>query len=307
MRQRNFLAVSLLSLFLTAVPASAAMLELALVIDGSSSISGPAGNSPGPDWDLQIGAYQSIFEDSFYSNVVQQGTFDEVAVAAFVFSAVDGVVEITDPDDNVVETVPYDIVVTSFLDWTLIDSDQAAADFGALFATLPQPGGRTNTSEALEIAAQGGTVGCPVSTLLGPILPFCNLDETTAPGLLNNGFSGDALVIDISTDGVPTEPNGDGVPNDPDRDLAQAAADGARAAGIRVNAIGVGNLDPTFLEELVSGNPDGFFVTAEDFSEFQGALDSKLNVELGVIPLPGALPLFLSALAGLAVWRRRRA
>lgn len=69
-------AIALLS---TSQLEAANTLELALVIDGSGSIS--AG-----DWALQTGAYQSIFQDSFYTNFIQPSPFDDLVVGAFVFS-----------------------------------------------------------------------------------------------------------------------------------------------------------------------------------------------------------------------------
>lgn len=315
MRQRGLLPALAASILAVSAPVqSAGLLEIALIIDGSSSISGPRGNVLGPDWGLQIGAYESIFQDSFFSNIVDRGDFDQVAVAAYVFSGQS--IEISNGEET--ETITP--IVSSYLPWTLLTNDAEAAAFGGLFADLPQPGGRTNTSEAIKVATSGGLAGCAtvfggVSTL--PFLEVCNLDETDVPGILNNAFDGDSLVIDISTDGEPTEPNSEGLDVDPpseenllDRQLAYDEADAARGGNVTVNAIGVGEVDAEFLGTLVAGDPDGFFVTAEGFAEFASTLEQKLNVELGVtpvIPVPAALPLFLSALGGLAFVRRRRA
>ena len=295
---------------------SAAILELALVIDGSSSISAP-------EWDLQVGAYQAVFQDNFYSTYIASSGFDQIAVAAYVFSNINppddpnNLPRITDQDDNVLEVLVWDqpIVVSSFIEWTIIDNDVDASAFGAQFAGLPQPGNTTNTSGALDIATNGGVAGCPefqTFTQFNPALPFCNIAQQEIPGITNNGIDGEALVIDISTDGDPTEPNGDGMPNAADDALAIAAADDARSQGVTVNALGVKSFgqqgpDLAFLNELVGADPiaspQGFVLTAESFDDFEETLRDKLALE--IVPVPAALPLFFSALAGLGLWRRR--
>lgn len=273
-------------------PAPANTLELALVIDGSGSI-------PASDWLLQIGAYQGVFQDNFYTNLIQPSAFDNIVVAAYVFS---GGNSFTSGSET------YEISVASFLDWTQIENDTDAFNFGAQFAGLPQPGGSTDTTQALNVATFGGLVSCPFPDICSPeplnVSPF----QITATGLLNNAFTGDAMVIDISTDGVPTEPNGGGTPNQADRDLAIAKANEIRGNGITINAIGVGGLDTTFLEALVGMNPavspGGFFVTADTFSEFGTALREKIGRE--VVPAPPAGLLLLTGIAGVLLRRSRR-
>lgn len=272
----------------------ATTLELALVIDGSGSIAAA-------DWQLQIGAYQSIFQDNLYTKYIAPSPFDDLAVAAYVFSG--GFGFSVDFGGGNVQT--YDVSTFSFLDWTLINDDADAFAFGAQFAGLPQPRGTTATAAAINTAASGGLVSCPFADKCFPVAsqqqePF----QLTATGLLNNAFNGDKLVIDISTDGVPTEPDGNGTPNAGDRALAIAAADAARAAGITVNAIGVGNeLDAALLEALVgldpASAPTGFFLQASGFDEFGAALQDKIGRET-FVPAPPALVLLLTAVAALA-------
>jgi len=307
--------LSLTAIALTALPqlAPAAIVELALVIDGSGSISGPNGNNQTTppdygDFGLQLDGYRNVFEGDFYTNVIAPSPFDTLVVAAYVFS---GGASFTITMGNDVTTIEFPVY--SFLDWTEINSDADAAAFGAQFdpSVIPQPGGSTNTSAALDIALNGGAVGCPDATACFPAAPLQPPFQNLVDGLLTNGYDGEKLIIDISTDGVPTEPTGDGTPNTTDDALAIAAADNARAAGVTVNAIGVGGVDAAFLEALVGLNPAaaenaGFFLTADGFEEFQDTLEQKVGIELEVIPVPAALPLFMSAL-GLLAWVRRRA
>ena len=117
--------VILLSVALTPQRASAQLLELAFLIDGSSSID--AGG-----WALQVGAYQSVFNNDFYDTYIASSGFDEIAVAAYVFSGGSSVTYAPDgmgPDPE----VTYEIVISSFVPWTTISSntDSDAAAFAA--------------------------------------------------------------------------------------------------------------------------------------------------------------------------------
>jgi len=296
------LAGVLLAALATLVPhrGGATTLELALVIDGSGSISAE-------DWQLQIGAYQSIFQNDLYTNYIEPSPFDDLAVAAYVFSGGFGF-QVDFGGGNVQS---YDVSTFSYLDWTLINDDADAFAFGARFAGLPQPAGTTATAAALNVATGGGLVSCPFADRCFPVAPQQEPFQLSATGLLNNEFDGDKLVIDISTDGVPTEPDGNGTPNAADRALAIAAANAARAAGITVNAIGVGDqLDTALLEALVGINPvsapTGFFLQAGGFDEFGAALQEKIGRET-LVPAPPAAILLLTAIAAAAGRRFRRA
>ena len=240
--------------------ASASTLELALVLDGSGSISDS-------DFQKQLDGYKNAFASgSFYDTFVTPSKYDTLVVSAFQFAT------------NVIREI----------DWTTITNNTQATDFGNLFttSTFTQLGQYTNTDAAIQ-------------------------DATAYFGSSTND-----RVIDISTDGDPTR-SGDGSntsSGDPVHETnAITAADNARAAGITVNAIGIGsNINADFLEDLVgigsgSGNT-GFYLSAANFNDFSDVLEDKLGREIigTTIPEPGTMILFGFGLLGMANISRRR-
>ena len=106
--------------------ANAAIIELALVIDGSGSISSS-------DFALQTGAYDNIFSNDFLGGFVNPG--DTLYAAAYQFSS----------SSN----------ATLEIGWTLIDTNAAAAAFGGMFPGITQQNGATNTAGAVNTAVAG--------------------------------------------------------------------------------------------------------------------------------------------------------
>ncbi|MGI9328738.1 MAG: DUF1194 domain-containing protein [Pseudomonadales bacterium] len=146
--------------------------------------------------------------------------------------------------------------VAERIPFTEINSNEDANAFAALFAGVNREdlgGSVTNTQGATALALQT---------------------------IQNNGVNGDRLIIDVSTDGVPSFDDISQEAFIPDNvNNAIAAAEQALLAGVTVNAIGVGNVDEGFLSDFTTAG-GGFFVTATDFAAFENNLSDKLRREL---------------------------
>jgi len=132
-------------------------------------------------------------------------------------------------------------------------------------------------------------------------------DGLTAPGSAinfavptfdNNGFEGDRLVIDVS---------GDGRQND--GASTTAARDAADAADIVINGLAI-QTDDSGLGAWYTANlktPTGFVVIADDFADFEAAVDRKILTEVvGVIPEPMTMAAMFMGVAGIAGYIRKR-
>jgi hypothetical protein len=142
----------------------------------------------------------------------------------------------------------------TIIDWTLIDSPEAARRFADKLAEAPR-------SAEMWTSISAGLLYCTAK-------------------FDNNGFGGKRRVIDVSGDGR----------NNAGPDLADARA-AVLAKGIAINGLPVVNDRPNFgrppekdldayYEQNVIGGPGAFMVVARDFADFARAVRAKLIREI---------------------------
>lgn len=168
---------------LSAMPAHSAVIELALVLDGSGSI----GTT---DFGLQTQAYQNIFSSgTFYDDYIVGG--DQLYVSSWQFS-------------NTTQKEQ---------DWFLIDDNASAAAFGATFADIDYMSSWTNTSDAINAvsadilsnAIDGDQMVIDISTdgtpcVAGACPQDYALSVVAATTAANNGITLNAIGVGANID-----------------------------------------------------------------------------------------------------------
>lgn len=161
------------------------------------------------------------------------------------------------------------------VDWTLLNSVGSANAFSAAVAAA----------------------GRPFDNLTAPQSAM----NFGAPLFFTNLFEGTRLVMDVSGDGGQNS----GLSGTVGRDAALNA-------GIdTINGLVIGGSLSVFnyYQSNVIGGTNAFLTTASSFTEFEGAIKTKIGREItnDPIPEPATILLFGTGLAGLAAWRMRQA
>ncbi len=203
-------------------------LELVLALDSSGSVNGR-------EFNLQLQGYIDAFRNPAVVDAVTNGDTGAIAVALLIWAG--------DRHDGIRVVV----------DWTLIDSPEAAERFVEQILETPRYMLRDGTS-------------------------LSNVIDFSARMIARNDYEGDRKVIDISGDGT----NNIGFEPTVARDLAIQA-------GITINGLAIltdfPELDLYFGENVVGG-PGAFVVTAQNFQAFSAAVLNKLVREIAALPGP---------------------
>jgi hypothetical protein len=232
------------------VTASAAQINLAIVMDGSGSISTS-------DYALQLDGYKNVFTASdFFSTIVTPSPFDTLNVAVWQFSS------------DVFQEVAF----------TAITNQTEASTFGNLFNTtkMPQLDQWTNTEGGI-LAATAGLTGITLAT--GDKLVI-DVSTDGAPTVCDGGVSGqDDGCGAGETSGSAARAAADAAR---DNGITVNALGVGRGIGTTfLNAlVGINPAD----------TPTGFFLTADSFADFEQTVRIKLGREIGGgVPAPGSL------------------
>lgn len=205
-------------------------LELALVIDGSGSISTS-------DFNTQRTAYVNAL------NTVLPSHFGEVAIGVWQFS-------------TGVSLVQTPLIVGNAADLLTLTS---------AISGMVQLGGNTNIAGGITTAANE---------------------------LLGNAITSNRQVLDVSTDGFAN------IGGSPDVAAANAVGNGIE----QINGLGIGGAaDLSFV-----AGAGAFAIQISDFSQLQGALETKIGREITGVPDSGSsFALLMMGVAGLVAFRRR--
>ncbi len=221
-----------------------------------------SGSVDAGDFALQRQGYSDAFRSATIQNAITSGAIGSIAVQYIQWS------------NGAQQTIS--------VDWTLIDSAASADAFADAIDAAPRA--------FADLTAPGSAInfGLP-------------LFGTETGGLVDNGYEGTRLVMDVS---------GDGAEND--GSSTSAARNAALAAGVdTINGViilGEAGLQ-TFYQNNVVGGTNAFLEIANDFTDFTNAIDRKILREVqggNGVPEPVTATLGAMSLGALGAATRRR-
>lgn len=232
-----------------------------------------SGSVDSSEYNLMMGGYEQAFRSASVLTAIQGGNRGAIAVSLVFWSA--------------------NTQQATGVGWTKINNSTSANAFADAIANTTR---QYNSMTAIGSAITHGT------TLFG-----------TETGGVDNGFSSNAQIIDISGDGEDndTPPDGDRAQN------VRDARDAAMATGIdMINGLPIGNaggaLVAYYTDNIIagsSGGVDAFTQHASTFGDIQDTLETKLQAEIvagaNIAPEPSSVSMFAIG-ACMFIFRRNR-
>jgi hypothetical protein len=238
--------------------------ELSLLVDISTSIDAN-------EFEIQMSGYEQAFRSQRVQNHIMDGPHGAIAV-------------------NLVLWNRYQVVGVP---WFLVNSRESANAFADAIGAIERP------DNGFTLSTYLGSALMSVVTPAGePGIRSVGGDES----ILDNGFLGARMVVDVS---------GDGVRSTQDPITTIEARNVLLSQGIdQINGVVVTSIDQEaaavlghYRNELIGG--DDAFVLSATFENFPSVIERKLIYEISDTPEPAGLALLWPTIIGVGSLRRR--
>ncbi len=197
-----------------------------------------SGSVDDDEFHLQLRGIAEALRDPRIQDAIRSGPRQKVAMSMLVWS---------------------DAAFPKFaMQWHVLSSPQSAIAFAAKVETFHQKAGRSR-----GLGGGGTAIGSAIDFAMGM--------------MASNGITARRQVVDVSGDGIETEPwHGDAV-------MLPEARQSAAQRGVLVNGLAILNDFPTldkYYQKNVIVGPGSFVMEAKDYTDFKRAIREKMWLEI---------------------------